>query len=195
MPPEDFARLVDSIREDGLMDPITVWQGQVIDGRHRYAACAEAGVERRFEYLGDDADPLRYILASQVDGSSGVVFPDGEMGPRFYDNNGAVNMDFLEVAQHKEGHRNIGAVLKTYRADGTIAAVRPRETMGPVAASTSARGAKPVGTTCGAIWTKAGGPSSPTSSWRRRPPDGPERKAVQICTVLLPRGKRPSCCG
>ena len=59
----DFARLVASIRQDGLMDPITVWQGQVIDGRHRYAACAEAGVERRFEYLDDDADPLRYILA------------------------------------------------------------------------------------------------------------------------------------
>ena len=63
MTPEDFARLVASIREDGLMDPITVWQGQVIDCRHRYAACAEAGVERRFEYLDDDADPLRYILA------------------------------------------------------------------------------------------------------------------------------------
>ena len=27
MPPEDFARLVASIQEDGLMDPITVWQG------------------------------------------------------------------------------------------------------------------------------------------------------------------------
>ena len=64
MPPEDFARLVASIREDGLMDPITVWQGRVIDGRHRYAACAEAGVERRFGYLDDDADPLRYILAT-----------------------------------------------------------------------------------------------------------------------------------
>ncbi len=63
MPPEDFARLVASIREDGLMDPITVWQGQVIDGRHRYAACSEAGVERRFEYLDDDTDPLRHILA------------------------------------------------------------------------------------------------------------------------------------
>ena len=35
----------------------------MIDGRHRYAACAEAAVERRFEYLDDDADPLRYILA------------------------------------------------------------------------------------------------------------------------------------
>ena len=40
MPPEDFAQLVASIREDGLMDPITVWQGRVIDGRHRYASTA-----------------------------------------------------------------------------------------------------------------------------------------------------------
>ena len=52
MPPGDFARLVASIQEDGLMDPITVWRGQVIDGRHRYAACAEAGVERRFGIPG-----------------------------------------------------------------------------------------------------------------------------------------------
>ena len=57
MPPENFAPLVASIQEDGLMDPITIWRGEVIDGRHRYAACAEAGVERRFEYLGDGADP------------------------------------------------------------------------------------------------------------------------------------------
>ena len=35
----------------------------MIDGRHRYAACAEAGVARRVEYLDDEADPLRYILA------------------------------------------------------------------------------------------------------------------------------------
>ena len=40
MTPEDFARLVYNIREDGLMDPITVWRGQVIDGRHRYASTA-----------------------------------------------------------------------------------------------------------------------------------------------------------
>ena len=114
VPPEDFARLVASIREDGLMDPITVWHGQVIDGRHRYAACAEAGVERRFEYLDDDADPLRHILAKN------------------------------DLRRHLDESR---------------------------------------------------GPSSPTSSRRRRPPDGPERKTAQICAVLLPRGKRPSCCG
>ena len=115
------------------------------DANRELAPAAHILIQRWWPGAKLEADgTYRVGGLDQVDGSSGVVFPDGEMGPRFYDNNDAVNMDFLEVAQHKEGHRNIGAVLKTYRADGTIAAVRPRETMGSVAASTSARGAKPV---------------------------------------------------
>ena len=62
MPPDDYARLVTSIRDQGLLEAITIWRGEVIDGRHRPAACAEAGVEPRFEFLDDAADPLRHIL-------------------------------------------------------------------------------------------------------------------------------------
>ena len=62
MPPDDYARLVTSIRDQGLLEAITIWRGEVIDGRHRLAACAEAGVEPRFEFLPDDADPLQHIL-------------------------------------------------------------------------------------------------------------------------------------
>ncbi len=62
MPPDDYARLVTSIRDQGLLEAITIWRGEVIDGRHRLAACAEAGVEPRFEFLDDAADPLRHIL-------------------------------------------------------------------------------------------------------------------------------------
>ena len=66
MTPGEFAALVESIREEGLHDPIALWQGQVIDGRHRYAACAEAGVQPRFHHLADDDDPLRYVLAKNA---------------------------------------------------------------------------------------------------------------------------------
>ena len=66
MTPGEFAALVESIREEGLRDPIALWQGQVIDGRHRYAACAEAGVQPRFHHLADDDDPLRYVLAKNA---------------------------------------------------------------------------------------------------------------------------------
>ena len=71
----------------------------------------------------------------QVEGSSAVVFLDGPHGPRFYDNNGEVSMDLLDVLVHRGYGRNIGAVLKAFRADGTLAAVRPRETMGTATAS------------------------------------------------------------
>ena len=57
-----FKGLVTSIQDRGLLEEITVWRGQIIDGRHRYAACIRAGVKPRFEHLPDDADPVQYVL-------------------------------------------------------------------------------------------------------------------------------------
>ena len=66
--PEQFEVLVASIMALGLLDPITVWQGQIIDGLHRLRACREAGVEPRYEYLDDDADPVTYVIAKNGTG-------------------------------------------------------------------------------------------------------------------------------
>ena len=63
MAQEDYARLLASIGENGLLEPIAVWRGEVIDGRHRLQACAEAGVEPRFSQLEDATDPVEYVLA------------------------------------------------------------------------------------------------------------------------------------
>ena len=63
MSAEALEALVASIRKVGLLEPIILWRGEVIDGRHRYAACAIAGVERRFVSLADDDDPVAYVLA------------------------------------------------------------------------------------------------------------------------------------
>ena len=57
-----FERLVKSIQANGLRVPITVWRGEIIDGRHRYAACIRTGVKPRFEYLDDDEDPVQFVL-------------------------------------------------------------------------------------------------------------------------------------
>ena len=56
-PPDEltFAGLVEDIRENGLIEPIVTYEGKILDGRSRYLACLEAGVEPRFiEYTGDD---------------------------------------------------------------------------------------------------------------------------------------------
>ena len=62
IPPPEFQALVESIREGGLRRPITLWRGQIIDGRHRYEACLQAGVEPHFVELPADADAFQYVL-------------------------------------------------------------------------------------------------------------------------------------
>lgn len=63
MPDADMAALAESIRLNGLRHPITLYQGQILDGRHRYHACKAAGVEPRYQqFTGDDAGALALVI-------------------------------------------------------------------------------------------------------------------------------------
>jgi len=62
MPEDQFNSLIDSIRDHGLLTPIMLHEGKILDGRHRYKACINLGIEPRFEeYEGEDA--LGYVIA------------------------------------------------------------------------------------------------------------------------------------
>ena len=67
MDERSFSDLVKSIRAQGLLEPVSVWHGQIVDGRHRYRACREAGVEPNFDYLADETDPIAFVLAKNLD--------------------------------------------------------------------------------------------------------------------------------
>ena len=62
MPGEEFVALKKDIRANGLLEPIWLYEGKVLDGRHRYFACQEVGVEASYrEYEG--SNPLGFVVS------------------------------------------------------------------------------------------------------------------------------------
>ena len=68
MSDEEFAKLKADVAANGLRQPIIIWQEQIIDGRHRYAALKQLGKWSNFyeQELDDDADPIAYAISANL---------------------------------------------------------------------------------------------------------------------------------
>ena len=64
----DFEALVADIRAHGQRDPITRYQGTILDGRNRYLACLAAGGEPLYgeEFQGTEQDALEYVVSKNL---------------------------------------------------------------------------------------------------------------------------------
>ena len=61
----DYAALKADIRTKGQNEPIWLYQGKILDGRHRYQACVELGIEPSFrEYQG--VDPVGFVVSQNL---------------------------------------------------------------------------------------------------------------------------------
>ena len=59
---EAYAHFLEDIRRHGVREPITLFEGKILDGRNRYRAAIDAGVEcPSKEYVGDD--PLGFVIS------------------------------------------------------------------------------------------------------------------------------------
>lgn len=55
MTPAEYESLRKDVEKNGLLHPIVLYDGLILDGRHRYRACLDTGTEPRFEtYTGND---------------------------------------------------------------------------------------------------------------------------------------------
>jgi hypothetical protein len=67
---EKFQGLVENVRANGLREEIVVHDDLILDGRNRYRACIEAGVELRFRTFGDRAsdgdDPRAFVISLNI---------------------------------------------------------------------------------------------------------------------------------
>ena len=62
---QEFDELAGDIRTNGLLEPIWTYDEAILDGRNRYRACLEAGVEPKYRpYLGND--PVGFVVAMNL---------------------------------------------------------------------------------------------------------------------------------
>jgi ParB-like chromosome segregation protein Spo0J len=63
MTDEEYQSLKDSIDVNGVLNPITIYEGMVLDGWHRYQAAMELGMDCPEAELEDWIDPKDFVLA------------------------------------------------------------------------------------------------------------------------------------
>ena len=68
MSKHEFQDLKKGIQASGQQEPITLYQGKVLDGRHRLRACQELGIEPKFKVaeLADDQAALDFVIARNL---------------------------------------------------------------------------------------------------------------------------------
>jgi ParB-like nuclease domain len=105
LPDDELDDLAADIKANGLLHPLAVKDGVLVDGRNRREACRRAGVEPQVEEL-NGIDPATYILSANIarrnlsKGQRAMavakLFPDPEKGGRGKKNS-VFNTGFLSA--------------------------------------------------------------------------------------------------
>ena len=67
MTADDFNALVSDIKENGLINPIVLFENQILDGKHRYKACLELGIEPKVEtFTGNKEQALHFVISQNI---------------------------------------------------------------------------------------------------------------------------------
>ena len=60
---EEFAALKEDIRVNGQQEPIWTFEGQIIDGRNRFVACHELGLEPKYREWTGNGSPVSFVVS------------------------------------------------------------------------------------------------------------------------------------
>jgi hypothetical protein len=62
---EELQLLVSDIRENGLQNPITLFEGKILDGRNRYLACQLLGIEPEYVPF-EGTEPMSFVISHNL---------------------------------------------------------------------------------------------------------------------------------
>lgn len=62
----EFELLVEDIKKHGQLEPIVLYGGEILDGRHRYEACKQLGIKPKTRSLNSGVEPKDYVIATNM---------------------------------------------------------------------------------------------------------------------------------
>lgn len=66
MTAEELQGLIKDIEENGQREPVTLWNGKLIDGRNRATVCEKLGLDLDCCELDPDTDPIKWVLSHNL---------------------------------------------------------------------------------------------------------------------------------
>lgn len=66
MAERDYHKLKVDIEANGLREPITIFEGKILDGRHRYRACRELGIRPKLREWRGQSSILEFVLSMNL---------------------------------------------------------------------------------------------------------------------------------
>ncbi len=66
LPDGELRELAEDIKLRGLLHPVVIFHGQVLDGRNRLAACEIAGVAPRFIDWSGSGSPVEWVISTNL---------------------------------------------------------------------------------------------------------------------------------
>jgi hypothetical protein len=64
---DELRKLADDIKANGLIEPITLFEGKILDGRNRYRACQLCGTQPQFRELRELSDnPVAFVISKNI---------------------------------------------------------------------------------------------------------------------------------
>jgi hypothetical protein len=68
MDDDAMTSLENDIKANGQSSPVVVWNGQIVDGRNRYAACTRSRIKPKVKAVefANDAECVRFIISNNI---------------------------------------------------------------------------------------------------------------------------------
>lgn len=63
---DELGELADDILSNGLLEPISLYEQKIIDGRNRYRACEIAGIDPAFRVIESLESPVMYVVSKNL---------------------------------------------------------------------------------------------------------------------------------